>query len=121
MSALARNQASSLARRGQRALKRQQAHTAPGAGRKTSLKTMLGLGSQVLDRLQHLDPHYRSSAQATWKRMQIAWDSGQRADQRAALVGLQSVLTQWTAEDANVAGDKTVQGYRKKLHLVLDH
>lgn len=119
---LARSQPKSLARQGQRAILRRTKAKALGTpGRKTSLKTMLGLGSQLLDRLRMADDHYQEAAKETWQRMQVAWNSGRRGDQRTALTGLQSDLARWTAEDANVAEDGAVQNYRKKLHLVLDH
>lgn len=114
-------QPTTLAERGQQAIYRMRTVNPRPPGRKASFKTLLGLGSQVLDRLGRQDPHYVQDGLRCWTMMEAAWNSPSRADRRTALTCLQVKLQQWTAEDANVAGDADVQQFRKVLHLALDH
>jgi len=93
--------------------------------RRTGLKRMVGLGSQVLDRLlrdpRHAnDPQLSARIQTAWDDLAVAWNST-RADRRVALTRLQEELRAWTAEDADIAQDRAIQHYRKQLHLTLDH
>lgn len=93
--------------------------------RKPSLKRMLTLGSQVLDRL-HKSPEFAGDAemkaqiQEIWETLGVA-KRGSRGDRRVALTRLQAKLREWTQQDAHVADDVAVQRYRRQLHLVLDH
>lgn len=93
--------------------------------RKASLKRMVGLGSQVLDRLLQNpqlaeDEAVREQIMDAWRALEVAWTSTQ-ADRRVALTRLQESLRQWTSEEAIIADDDAIQRYRRKLHLVLDH
>lgn len=90
-----------------------------GSGAK--LQKLLIEGSQVLESLSVQDPYIRQDGDECWRKLEVAYDSGVRADQRTALTCLQHKLAAWTAEDADVAGNAFVQGYRKQLHLGLDH
>lgn len=98
----------------------------PGlAPRKPSLKRMVGLGSQVLDRMLQMpelgdDAEMRAEIMDVWKALEVAWTSTQ-GDRRVALTRLQEDLRQWTSAEAYVADDNAIQRYRRKLHLVLDH
>lgn len=100
----------------------------PPAGRprrRTGLKRMVGLGSQVLDRLRNEprladDAAFQEQLLGLWGDLEVAWNST-RADRRTALTRLQTALRDWTSEDAAIAEDVGVQRYRKQLHLALDH
>ena len=88
---------------------------------KSNFRRLLIEGSQVLDRLSAEDPYARQDGKECWTQMEVAFDSGSAADQRTALTCLQLKLWEWTAEDADVAGDVFVQKFRKALHSALDH
>jgi len=97
----------------------------PRPRRRPSLKRMIGLGSQVLDRLLNnpalvQDPEMHEEVLGIWNTLEVAWTST-TADRRVALTRLQNHLRDWTADDAWVADDKAVQRYRRKLHEALDH
>ncbi len=83
----------------------------------------LEAGSRALG---HLTTNNRACAEdvrckEVWDVLALAYDQGTAADHRTALTRLQSLLTNLTEEDADVAGDGRIQGFRRRLHLFLDH
>lgn len=87
----------------------------------SNFRRLLIEGSQILDRLSAEDSYIRQDGKECWHKMEVAFDSGVTADQRTALTCLQLKLWEWTADDADVAGDAFVQKFRKTLHSALDH
>jgi hypothetical protein len=82
----------------------------------------LAAGSRAL---QHLTQTNQACAQderchKAWQVLELAYQ-GSGADTRTALTQLQTLLRSLTEEDSDVAGDRQVQIYRRRLHKLLDH